>query len=127
VKAIPGTQVWLLVEGLERANGTEQSGINNFLLALISALQDHTFLRLVLVGWPQTLPVGFQHSVENLLPPNAEDVVRAILGAGDEPTTKLVDRARSLMESQERAGYGGYEAAIKVVADLKRRDRRNGA
>lgn len=111
--------VWVVIEGLDRATGTEQSGIHNLLLGLVNSLGEHPSLRLVLVGWPQTPPDDFLNSVENLTPPTAADVAIALLPPGAQPPDKLVEEAGKLLAAKERAGFQGYDAAREAVDELR--------
>lgn len=114
-----GRPIWLVLEGCDRAVGTEQSGLNNLLVTLVLHLAEFTSLRLVLVGWQQTPPEGFVTSVEDLTPPTAEDVVYTLLPAAEEPDALMVAMAQRFLDMERDQGHTGYEAAQRVIESLR--------
>jgi hypothetical protein len=113
-----GRPIWLVLEGCDTTVGTEQSGLNNLLLTLVLHLAEYTSLRLVLVGWQQTPPEEFVTSVEDLVPPGPEDIVRACLPPAEQPTPVLVAMAWQLLDLERERGHVGYPAARRVIQSL---------
>jgi trypsin-like peptidase len=116
-----GRPVWIVVQGFERAKVSDQQGIDNLLQTLLAHLAEYPALRLVLTGWQQTPPEQFASSVEDLEPPTAEDVVHAFLPPGKEPGPGQIEMAGMLLDAEKAMGYLGYQAARRIVDQLRPR------
>jgi hypothetical protein len=110
--------VWLVLEGFDRAKVSDQHGIDNLLLSLIDSLSDYSTIRLVMVAWQQTVHERFARSVDDLVPPTAEDVARAFVSPGEEPDTDLLEAAGMALRDAASAGFAGYPGARKALGKL---------
>lgn len=113
-----GQQAWLVLEGFD-ATGEIVSTVRDLVLTLLRELGHTQSLRLVLAGWPEAPPPGFELAVEELTRPTPEDISLLFTLAGSEVDPALVEVATTLLAAQEAAGWNGYQAAHPVVAQLK--------
>jgi hypothetical protein len=111
--------VWVVLEGFDRAKVSDQHGIDNLLLSLISLLPERRTLRMVMIGWQQVPPEGFSDSVEDLVPPTEQDVARAAAPAGQEPSNLLEMATHTVVEKVVASGKSGYPAAVEAVKVLR--------
>jgi hypothetical protein len=113
-----GQIVWLVLEGLDAAGGESFAAVRDLVLTLLRHLTQVPSLRLVLVGWPEVPPRGFETSVEELLPPTAEDVAAYVLPPGA-TATDLVPVIQPVLAGIAAEGVTGYLAALRVVEYLR--------
>ena len=63
-------------------------------------------------------PPGLEKSIEDLLPPTADDIATHFLPPGDKPDEELLALAARLLAEAQAAGLSGYDAAHRVVATI---------
>ncbi len=112
---------WLVLEGFGGAALDVPQGVKDVIADLIRRLADYPQLRLVLVGWLEKAPAGFEASIEDLTPPTGLDVAYHFTPPGQEPDRGVVVAADILLGAQQSQGLTGYAAAQQVVADLTER------
>ncbi|GAB3513299.1 trypsin-like serine peptidase [Phytohabitans suffuscus] len=103
--------VWLVLEALDRV----PPALADIVAGLLRRLPEYPLLRLVLVGWVDPPPPGFEPSVEELAPPTAADVAYRLTPPGTDPAGDLVHAVATLVALQPDTGY---PAAHRVLAML---------
>lgn len=107
--------VWLVLEGFDVAASRPSVAVIDVVRQLIQELPQAQNVRLVLVGWQESLPVGFETSVEYLDEPSVDDIARTFLPVKSSPAAvaslhSLIDQ--KLAEAREiLPGAGPYELA----------------
>ena len=110
--------VWLVLEGFAGAALDVPPAVSDVVTTIVRQLGEYPLLRLVLVGWLETPPPGLEKSIEDLLPPTADDIVTHFLPPGDKPDEELIALAARLLAEAQAAGLTGYDAAHRVVATI---------
>ena len=106
---------WLVLEGFESSASRPSAAVLDLVRQLVLQLPHTAGLRLVLAGWQESLPSGFEACVEYLAPPTADDIARTLLPA--ETAADVVAKLRPLVEpalAESHAalpGAGPYEVA----------------
>ena len=95
----------------------------DLLSALVEKLATLPHLRLVLVGWSEKPPTGFEMRLEELLMPTAEDIAADIAAhftpAGVSPDPSALDTIRAeLARLEAENSVTGYPAAVQVIGKL---------
>jgi hypothetical protein len=90
--------IWLVLEGFDRAGSRPSAAVVDLVRQLIQDLPRMPQVRLVLVGWQESLPVGFETSVEYLDEPSADDIARTLLPP--KAPLKVVASLRPLVEQK---------------------------
>lgn len=107
--------VWLVLEGFDTAASRPSASVVDVVRQLIQELPQAPNVRLVLVGWQESLPVGFETSVEYLDEPSVDDIARTFLPVKSSPEAvaslhKLIDQ--KLTEARQvLPDAGAYELA----------------
>lgn len=73
--------VWLVLEGFDCAASRPSAAVVDLVRQLIKELPRAPSVRLVLVGWQESLPSGFETNNEYLEEPSVDDIVRTLLPA----------------------------------------------
>ena len=118
-----GKQVWLHLDGLASPLGEMSPNVLDLLSALVEKLATLPHLRLVLVGWSEKPPTGFEMRLEELLMPTAEDIAADIAAhftpAGVSPDPSALDTIRAeLARLEAENSVTGYPAAVQVIGKL---------
>lgn len=77
------TPLWLLIDGFASAGHDTRQGVHDLVQALVAQLNVSQALRVVLIGWVDAPPPGFEQSVEDLELPTAADVVYSLTKPGE--------------------------------------------
>ncbi|RKT79432.1 V8-like Glu-specific endopeptidase [Terracoccus luteus] len=118
------TGAWLVLEGFESPSANASPIVIDLVRQLILELPSAPGVRLVLAGWRESLPSGFESSVEYLEEPTADDVSRSLLPPGS--PDDLVGQQRPLVQTllaaskTELPNAGPYEIAEDARAKLAR-------
>lgn len=81
--AVAGSDgAWLVLEGFERTAERPPAVVVDLITQLMEELPSCPGLRLVLVGWQDPIPLGYEESFEYLEQPTSEDVALACLPIG---------------------------------------------
>jgi hypothetical protein len=104
--------VWLMLETGERI----ARPLADLVSGLLRKLAEYPLLRLVLVGWVDAPPPGFESSVEELAPPTALDIAYRFTPAGGEPTLEQIAAAERVLAA---AGTGGYPALVMLATAVR--------
>ncbi len=110
-----GRAIFLVLEGFSQAWLDDPPAVRDLLVNLVRRLAEFPLLRLVLVGWLEEPPPGFEGSVENLSLPTAEDVAYYFTPAGEKPGEPLITMIQTSLERASQRGSTGYAAAHEVV------------
>jgi len=113
----PSGGVWLVIEGFDAVGNEPPALIRDFLLALAQRLPQVPALRLVLVGWTEAPPRGFETCVEQLTGPTGEDVARRLLPAGTELPPGMATGLDAALATLQAVGVAPYDAARTLVAN----------
>jgi hypothetical protein len=106
---------WLVLEGFESSASRPSAAVVDLVRQLVLELPHAAGLRLVLAGWQESLPPGYEACVEYLGPPTADDIARTLLPA--ETSADVVATLRPLVEpvlaasQAAMAGAGPYDVA----------------
>jgi hypothetical protein len=111
-----GWVVWLVIEGFDAAGSEPPAVVRDFVLTLVRQLAQVPALRLVLVGWTEAPPRGFETCVEQLTGPTGEDVARRLVPPGDEPPAELVTGLGGALAALLATGLAPYDAARTLMA-----------
>ena len=110
---------WLVLEGFDEPGIEIPATVKDLIVDLVSRLEEYRLLRLVLIGWQET-PVGYEESVETLLPPTADEVAGCLVPPGELPDQKLVTMVEYFLDLHAREAMTGYPAAHQIIAELTR-------
>ncbi|MDP9796318.1 hypothetical protein J2S43_004830 [Catenuloplanes nepalensis] len=110
--------VWLVLEGFGGAAMDVPPGVKDVVVNLMGRLRDNPSQRLVLVGWDERPPEGFEAAIEELALPAAYDIAAHFTPAGSAPADALVTAVPSLLALQQARGLTGYPAAHAVLRML---------
>jgi hypothetical protein len=111
--------VWLVLEGFgEEAYGATQP-VRDLVSGIIESLESLPMLRLVLIGWVESVPPGFGASVDELCAPTPREISAHLLPRGEEPGPELVRAATAAMAEAEAHGRAGYDLAGPAVEILQ--------
>ena len=110
--------VWLVLEGFGGASLDVPPGVKDVVVNLMGRLPDHPSLRLVLVGWDERPPEGFEAAIEELTFPSAYDVAIHFAPPGMPPADALVAAVPGMLALQLAQGRTGYPAAHAVLRML---------
>ncbi|MDR7274079.1 trypsin-like serine peptidase [Catenuloplanes atrovinosus] len=110
--------VWLVLEGFGGASLDVPAGVKDVVVNLMGRLADNPSQRLVLVGWDEPPPEGFEAAIEELSFPTAYDVAAHFTPEGAQPPDALVAAVPSLLALQQAQGLHGYPAALAVLRML---------
>lgn len=115
-----GRQVWLHLEGLASPQGEMSPNVLDLLSALVDQLATMRRVRLVLVGWSEKPPTGFEACVEELRMPTAEDIVDHLAPTGERLDPELVGRIDAeLARLADEDSLTGYPAVLRVLDQLR--------
>lgn len=76
---------WLVLEGFDTAAERLSASVMDLVGQLIAELPQAPGVHLVLAGWPENLPTGFETSIDYLVAPSAEDIARTLLPPAPTP------------------------------------------
>ncbi|WP_033341832.1 trypsin-like serine peptidase [Catenuloplanes japonicus] len=110
--------VWLVLEGFGGAALDVPPGVKDVVVNLMGRLRDNPSQRLILVGWDEPPPEGFEAAIEELTFPTAWDVAAHFTPPGGQPADALVAAVPSLLALQQAQGLSGYPAALAVLRML---------
>jgi hypothetical protein len=113
-----GRPIFLVLEGFGEAWLDDPPTVRELLVNLVQGLSEFPSLRLVLVGWLEEPPPGFEASVENLSFPTAEDVAYYFTPEGQDPTEQQVAAIQTRLDEASGRGPTSYAAALEVVSLL---------
>ncbi|MEO7060731.1 MAG: trypsin-like peptidase domain-containing protein [Lapillicoccus sp.] len=106
---------WLVLEGFDSTLARPSAAVLDLVRQLVLELPRARRLRLVLAGWQESLPVGFEASAEYLLEPTPEDVIRTLLPADatDDAVAAVLPLVRGELQKVmgESAGERPYDVA----------------
>jgi hypothetical protein len=112
---------WLVLEGFESSASRPSAAVVDLVRQLVLELPHAAGIRLVLAGWQESLPSGFEACVEYLVPPTVDDIARTLLpwGTAEEVVATLRPLVGAALAASQAAkpGAGPY-----VVAEDARRD-----
>lgn len=101
--------VWLVLEGFNRAASRPSAAVVDLVRQLIQDLPRMPGVRLVLVGWQESLPSGFEASAEYLDEPSVDDIARTLLPATASP--EMLASMGSLIEQKLSEARQSFPAA----------------
>ncbi|MFI5838981.1 trypsin-like serine peptidase [Catenuloplanes sp. NPDC051500] len=110
--------VWLVLEGFGGAALDVPPGVKDVVVNLMGRLRDNPSQRLILVGWNEPPPEGFEAAIEDLEFPSSYDVAAHFTPPGRQPADALVAAVPSLLALQAAQGLNGYPAALAVLRML---------
>lgn len=113
-----GRPIFLVLEGFGEAWLDDPPAVRELLVNLVQRLSEFPSLRLVLVGWLEEPPPGFEASLENLSLPTAADVAYYFMSAGEEPTEQQLTAIQAQLDMAGGRGSTGYAAVHEVVSFL---------
>jgi hypothetical protein len=113
--------VWLILDGFDGVGVDAQQAGHSLVHNLIRELPQVPALRLVLVGWPDTPPAGFETAVETLALPTGEDVIFSLTPPGDALDDGHVAFAADAL-SKRSGGYAAARDVARALAALLRVD-----
>jgi hypothetical protein len=113
-----GRALFLVLEGFGEAWLDDPPTVRELLVNLVQRLSEFPSLRLVLVGWLEEPPPGFEASLEDLSFPTAADVGYCFTPAGEEPTEQLVTVIQTQLDAASGRGSTGYAAAHEAFSIL---------
>lgn len=95
---------WLVLEGFDSTVERPSAAVVDLVRQLILELPQWPGVRLVLAGWQETLPSGFEASIEFLDAPSAEDIARTFvpLDASPQVLAALVPMVEQALDAAER-------------------------
>ncbi|GAA1061440.1 hypothetical protein GCM10009573_28670 [Agromyces bracchium] len=115
---------WLVLEGFDSSTGGPSAVVMDVVGQLIRGLPQMPHVRLVLSGWQESLPPGFEPSVEYLVAPTWEDIARTLVPPGRDSDEQLIQELKPFVEpayrraSEAEAGVDAYGAAERARAAL---------
>jgi hypothetical protein len=113
-----GRPIFLVLEGFGEAWLDDPPAVRELLVNLVQRLADFPSLRLVLVGWLEELPPGFEASLEDLSFPTAADVGYCFTPGGEEPPEQLITLIQAQLGAASGRGTTGYAAAHEAYSLL---------
>ncbi len=120
-----GKQLWLHLDGLASPSGEMSPNVLDLLSALVEKLATLPHLRLVLVGWSEKPPTGFEMCLEELQMPTADDVAAYLSPAGVSPDPGALAVINDELDRLTAEGsVTGYPAAVQVIGRLGTQMRR---
>lgn len=116
------TGAWLVLEGFQSSASRPSAAVIDLVRQLVLELPHAAGVRLVLAGWQESLPSGFEACVEYLEPPTVDDIARTLLppetSEGVVATLRPLVGAALAASQATKPGAGPYEVAEHARGDL---------
>jgi hypothetical protein len=109
--------LWLVLDGFEAANLASPSGVPQVISELIARLDAVPQLRLILIGWKDTVAPAFAAAVEDLVGPSTQDVIDYLSLRYFPPAEALAERRSNALALFENLAHNAVPGGVETGRD----------